>query len=360
MKTIILKNTTLDPMEILGRIVPNGGQEDFSTEPVGLLRTASTLETDISSGDVVVNDGTNDLSVSTGLAYISDTVIFQEEDTDVIEILTVLNFEGAVTIVDEGDLKVTVTSVTQIQNLWETIVTDSGSVTVNIAADTLNVLGTPDETVTSAASDNLFIGIADNPILPGLESVTIPIGTTAQRPVTPTVGMLRFNSTLNCTEEYDGTDWTCLRTVNSLVGGLYQMIFSVNGIIKNAWMDQGADNVSSDSTFAITLARSKVVAFTYTNSRTDVDVDLEIYSTPEGIAPTIQQDLEFTWSLTDVRSARKSNFASDIIFEAGDKVGVFSNDPGGTTPSSAIFIVFLQYLEDNNEEVIDNNVGDMN
>ena len=190
-------------------------------------------------------------------------------------------------------------------------------------------------------------------------AIQLSSGTTAQRPVTPTVGMLRYNSTLNCTEEYDGNEWSCLRTTDSIIGGLYQMIFSVNGIIKNAWFDQGADNVQSNSSFAITLARSKVVAFTFTNKRTGVDVDIEIHSTPEGISATVQQDLEFTWSLTNVRSARKSNFGTDIIFEGGDKIGVFSNDVGGTTPNDALFIIFLQYLEDNSEEVIDNTSGDM-
>ena len=247
------------------------------------------------------------------------------------------------------------------QNLWETIVADSGSIIANTTTDTLSILGTPNETVTSAASDNLLIGIADNLILPGTESVTVPIGTTAQRPVTPVAGMQRWNSTLDCMEIYNGTEWECIRFQTSLVGGLYQMIFSVNGIIKNAWMDQGADNVQANSTPAIVLAKSKLVAFTFTNSRTNVDTDLEVYRTPEGISPTATQDLLITWELSDVRTSRRSSFVTDIIFNAGDKIGVFSKFPGAGSinPNDAIFILFLQYLEENNEEVIDNTSGDM-
>ncbi len=277
----------------------------------------------------------------------------------ITDTLTIAGGTNISTSVSGDTLTITNDAPNIAQNLWETITADSGSTTANTTTDTLNILGTSSEIVTSVVSDTMFIGLEDNIIVPGTESITIPAGTTAQRPVTPITGMLRFNITLNCTEEYDGTDWTCLRTQNTLVGGLYQMIFSVNGIIKNAWMDQGADNVSSNSTMAVTLAKSKVVAYTYTNARTGVSVDLELYSTPEGVSPTVTQTLEDTWSLASMRTARKSNFPTDIIFEAGDKIGVFSNDVGGTTPNDAIFILFLQYLEENDEEVTSNVSGNM-
>lgn len=40
------------------------------------------------------------------------------------------------------------------------------------------------------------ISLADNPVLPGTASVTIPVGTTEQRPASPTIGMIRFNTSL--------------------------------------------------------------------------------------------------------------------------------------------------------------------
>ena len=88
---------------------------------------------------------------------------------------------------------------------------------------------------------------------------------------------------------------------------------------------------------------------------------MEVYRTPEGISPTATQDLLITWELSDVRTSRRSSFVTDIIFNAGDKIGVFSKFPGAGSinPNDAIFILFLQYLEENNEEVIDNTSGDM-
>lgn len=38
----------------------------------------------------------------------------------------------------------------------------------------------------------------------------LPAGTTAQRPGNPQVGMIRFNTTLNQTEFYNGTSWIAI------------------------------------------------------------------------------------------------------------------------------------------------------
>lgn len=46
-----------------------------------------------------------------------------------------------------------------------------------------------------------------NPIMTGTGSLTLPKGTTAQRPGSPVAGMTRFNTTLGDTEYYDGSVW---------------------------------------------------------------------------------------------------------------------------------------------------------
>jgi len=40
----------------------------------------------------------------------------------------------------------------------------------------------------------------------GTGALTLPVGTTAQRP-TAVIGMMRFNSTTGLTEIYNGTTW---------------------------------------------------------------------------------------------------------------------------------------------------------
>jgi hypothetical protein len=47
----------------------------------------------------------------------------------------------------------------------------------------------------------------------------IAVGTTAQRPGTPTVGMVRYNTSLGYTEEYRGGQWVPLSNIFSATGG---------------------------------------------------------------------------------------------------------------------------------------------
>jgi len=55
----------------------------------------------------------------------------------------------------------------------------------------------------------ITLGPGPNPVLSGTASVTVPVGTTAQRPGSPTTGMLRFNSSLGMYEAYD-TQWASI------------------------------------------------------------------------------------------------------------------------------------------------------
>lgn len=68
---------------------------------------------------------------------------------------------------------------------WE--ITSDGTVT-SITAGT----GLTGGTITESGT----IAIEDDVTLPGTGAVTIPVGTTAQRPTNPVVGMMRFNTDL--------------------------------------------------------------------------------------------------------------------------------------------------------------------
>lgn len=59
-----------------------------------------------------------------------------------------------------------------------------------------NILGTTNQIIVTITNGVATISLSSNPVLPGTESVTIPTGTTEQRPSTPTIGMMRFNTSL--------------------------------------------------------------------------------------------------------------------------------------------------------------------
>ena len=51
------------------------------------------------------------------------------------------------------------------------------------------------------------IGIADNAVFPGTQGVTIPNGTTAERPVAPNLGLTRYNTSTGRAEVYTASGW---------------------------------------------------------------------------------------------------------------------------------------------------------
>ena len=55
-----------------------------------------------------------------------------------------------------------------------------------------------DGAVTLVKTDNLF----ENTTFTGDDGIVVPKGTTAERPVSPTVGEVRFNTTLDQLEQY--------------------------------------------------------------------------------------------------------------------------------------------------------------
>ena len=59
-----------------------------------------------------------------------------------------------------------------------------------------SVVGTTNQILVTMANNIATLSIAANPVLPGTASATLPGGTTAQRPVTLTAGMIRFNNGL--------------------------------------------------------------------------------------------------------------------------------------------------------------------
>lgn len=69
---------------------------------------------------------------------------------------------------------------------------------------------------TAPTDDRLAIDVTDGIVMDTTNNLLLPKGTTIQRPVTPTLGMIRFNSTTNDVEVFQGTSdgtgvWRALR-----------------------------------------------------------------------------------------------------------------------------------------------------
>lgn len=71
---------------------------------------------------------------------------------------------------------------------------------------------------------NPTFSIANNPIIPGSAAMTVPSGATGDRPVIPTNGQIRYNTTLNRFEGYQNSSWQAIGTGNGTVTEVFNVV----------------------------------------------------------------------------------------------------------------------------------------
>lgn len=103
--------------------------------------------------------------------------------------------------------------------------TGSGSLTPRILTGTANQITVVNG---SGAAGNPTVSIANNPVLPGLGAVTLPSGTTAQRPVGAN-GDIRYNTETGTYEAYSAGSWKDF----SLAGGVISFSAGSTGFTPN-------------------------------------------------------------------------------------------------------------------------------
>ena len=92
----------------------------------------------------------------------------------------------------------------------------------------VTITGVANEIDVAAGNTLPVIGLADNPVLPGVASATLPTGPTGDRPASPGNGMIRGNTTVGLFEGYINGTWnsfaagsgvTSVATGTGLTGG---------------------------------------------------------------------------------------------------------------------------------------------
>jgi hypothetical protein len=100
------------------------------------------------------------------------------------------------------------------------------------------------------------IYVAGNIVQTGTGYHTIPVGTTAQRPVTAASGMIRYNTSLSSFEGY-GAAWASLGGVKSVDGNTYILAEASVGAGDNIlWFYNNATNTAKLSTSNLTLSQT--------------------------------------------------------------------------------------------------------
>lgn len=224
---------------------------------------------------------------------------------------------------------------------------------VGDAAQTIN--GTTNEISVTGTNPTLTVGLSSNPVLTGTGSVTIPTGTTAQRPGSPTAAMIRYNSTLASFEHYDGTSWQPGGKVIQMVVGTISSTSSNVQIPYDNTVPTSTEGVQlwtqsftplrADSTIVITTN-----GFFAVNSGTDTNVSGTVFS---GTTNIYSQLLGFATNTGDGNSfsvistsASGSTAARTYSFRAGPGTnvtvfymqGVGGQNFGSTTNSGRYII----------------------
>lgn len=128
--------------------------------------------------------------------------------------------------------------------------------------------------------------------------------------------------------EKDTVDGFLLDQDNPVVAGTIG--FEKNGWCRNKWLGFGIGKPSNVTPYVIPCPMN-VTALTFVNNNNSVETDVEVYKNGVKI---------YTWEVRDSRWAWKTQGTRELIFEPGDRIGVFLRDRG-TDPRNCI--VTLHY-----------------
>ena len=169
----------------------------------------------------------SDLTVTGNLTVQGTTTTVNSTE---IQVQNTLKFEGATSNDYETTLTVvdpTQDNVITIPNASDTLVAKDTTDTlrnksINLANNTLsgslsefNQALSGDSFVSLTGTETLTNKTLTSPVLNGTQmtptgAIVMPVGTTAQRPGTGVVGMMRFNSDIDAFEGYNGASWVKL------------------------------------------------------------------------------------------------------------------------------------------------------
>ena len=130
-----------------------------------------------------------------------------------------------------------------------------GFTTLTSTGGALN--GTLGATTPSTATFTSIIvpTINSNTVFNTTGSITLPNGTTGEQPGTPIAGMVRFNSTTDKFEGYDGTAWGPLGGGNKTDTGLWQNAYNIteNQTIETGYNASSVGPITIDGGISVTV-----------------------------------------------------------------------------------------------------------
>lgn len=221
--------------------------------------------------------------------------------------------------------------------------------------------------INDGGNETLEVGIADNPVLPGTGSTTFPIGTTAERTVSPVNGAFRYNTDLNVFEGYVNGSWVSFggngTGPGTLAGSLHGYHFLSDKYGYGKWLGSTTKHIPSDETHYIMPYDCELVSLTYSADKTS-DIDIFVETAADGAGSG--NSTLFNWTVSDARVARISTLSGaggpgGLLLPKGTKLALFTDEPASgnkVEPSDVIVSVYIQWSSEDQEEDVEAYGGD--
>jgi len=282
------------------------------------ISTSGSLQTQI-------NNNTAQIITTSGHLQV------QIDNITASDVESVNSLTGAIDVIGKGEVNVTVEGQnivvsgtphetdTDTDTISDAIIGGTG-ITVTSGSNTTTIDGhlryTKDENDAIVAGSNVTVVSGAN---------TITISSTGGGGGGDVPDALVGAGTVTVTS---GTNTTTISGSTALTGLLHQIAFMKgktieNDVFLNTYGD-GGDGSPSNESPAVMPWKSKLVGLSYTNKVAGTKVHIEVQSVADGSGNSpVLMDFDWLLDAVGVRTARKTNFTTDIIFDAGDKIAVF-------------------------------------
>jgi hypothetical protein len=148
---------------------------------------------------------------------------------------------------------------------WQTLGSGDGTVS--------SVSGVANQIVVSNGTTTPLVGLANNPVFPGVSSVQVPAGGSADRPISSSNGMIRYNTDIALFEGYVGGAWTVfasgatgvvsIATGTGLTGGPITSVGTIS--IANTAVTAGSYGGAAKTLSATVNAQGQLTALSEAN-----------------------------------------------------------------------------------------------
>lgn len=254
-------------------VAPSWGKISLTTAISGILPIANggtNLSTTPTNGQLLIGNGTGytlaSLTAGTGISVTPGAGSISLANTGVTS-FTITQPAAGITTTNTGVSQTGAASTTLA--LANDLAAVEGLATTGLATrtgtdtwTTRTITGTANTIAVTngdGVAGNPTITIANNPILPGTSGMVLNSGTLAQRPVSPTEGTIRFNTTSNTTEVFQNGAWyTLAGTTNGrgIINIYSGSIPAVAGTTTVPWDDTPPLNTEGTQIWAHTLTPS--------------------------------------------------------------------------------------------------------